>query len=43
MVVNRLLRAKNRLALLKERNKDNSKIIAKLKRQIRNMESERSL
>ena len=36
-MMNKLLHYENRLALLLERPKDNSKIIAKLKRQIRNL------
>ena len=41
--MDKLLYWNNRLALLAERKKDNSKIQMKLKRKIRNLEKERSL
>ena len=34
----KILRCKNRIATLSGRNKENSKIIAKLQRQLRNLE-----
>ena len=34
------LKLQNRIALLSERNKDNGKIVAKLKRQLKNLTSE---
>lgn len=34
------LKLQNRIALLSERNKDNGRIIAKLKRQLANLEKE---
>ena len=36
----KILNLKNRIALLSERNKDNGRIIAKLKRQLKNLTSE---
>lgn len=36
----KLLKAENRIAILSERNKENGKIIAKLKRQVRNLRKE---
>lgn len=35
----KILHIKNRIALLSERNKDNDRIIAKLKRQLRQLEN----
>lgn len=35
----KILYIKNRIALLSERNKDNGRIIAKLKRQLRQLEN----
>ena len=36
----KILKTENRIALLSERNKDNGRIIAKLKRQLKNLTSE---
>ena len=36
----KILKLQNRIALLSERNKDNGKIVAKLKRQLKNLTSE---
>ena len=36
----KILNLKNRIALLSERNKENGRIIAKLKRQLANLEKE---
>ena len=36
----KILSLQNRIALLSERNKDNGRIIAKLKRQLKNLTSE---
>lgn len=39
----KILKTENRIALLSERNKDNGRIIAKLKRQLRNLKSEEQI
>ena len=36
----KILKLENRIALLSERNKDNGRIVAKLKRQLKNLTSE---
>jgi hypothetical protein len=36
----KILNLQNRIALLSERNKDNGRIVAKLKRQLKNLTSE---
>ena len=36
----KILKLQNRIALLSERNKDNGKVVAKLKRQLKNLTSE---
>ena len=36
----KLLKAENRIALLSERGKENGRVVAKLKRQIRNLQKE---
>ena len=36
----KILKLQNRIALLSERNKDNGRVVAKLKRQLKNLTSE---
>ena len=39
----KILKLQNRIALLSERNKDNGKVVAKLKRQLKNLTSEEQI